>query len=145
METKKTIKIAIVEDDVFYNKALTRYVELEGESLSKHYNVDIKVSSFTSAAKSIENLEDDLDIMFLDYFFSSSENDEDLNGLDVLKEAKKHASNCFVIVLSELKDVVIAVELMRNGVYEYLNKDLDSRNRIGSIMHDIVKMKLKEK
>lgn len=34
---------------------------------------------------------------------------------------------------------------MRNGVYEYLNKDLDSRNRIGSIMHDIVKMKLKEK
>lgn len=69
MGTKKTIKIAIVEDDVFYNKALTRYVELEGESLSKHYNVDIKVSSFTSAAKSIENLEDDLDIMFLDYFF----------------------------------------------------------------------------
>lgn len=144
MKTKRKIKIAIVEDDKFYNKALTRYIELETQSIAKKYNIEIQIQSFLSASESIENLDDDLNIMFLDYFFSLPENDENLTGLDVLKETKKHAPNCFIIILSELKDVFIAVELMKNGVYDYLNKELNSRNRIGSILHDIIKMELSE-
>lgn len=133
MKTRQTIKIAIVEDDAFFRKSLTKYMEtLCDRKLHSGYDFDIK--SFGEAETAIQELEDDLDIMVLDYYFFHEMNGEQLTGEDVLMTVKKHCPNCKVILMSEQTDPSVAVRLIEKGIYEYIDKNVNSKNRLGAII-----------
>lgn len=136
MKTNK-IKVVIVEDDLYYNKVLTKYVKTVFNSCLLHKD-DFEIRSYLNAHECIENLEDDTNIMILDYYLINENEKEELSGADVLKEVKKHCPQCKVIVISAQTEPNIAVELMKQGIYEYVDKNTSTGNRVGNIIQKIL-------
>jgi len=134
---KKTIKITIVEDDHYFNRILTKYVStICNERV--YINLKFEVKSFKSAHSCIENLDDDTDIMILDFFLFDEEESDVLTGMDVLEKVKIYCPDCKVIVVSSLKDPATIEKIMQEGIYEYVDKNINTTNRIGAILQSVV-------
>lgn len=141
MLKKKNFKIAIVEDDFFYNRTLSKYISSICNSQT-YPNATFEIKSFTTAHDAISELDDDLDIMVLDYYLFNPDSDEKLNGEDVLDTVNKHCDNCKVIMISAQKDAATAIQLLKKGIHEYVDKNVSSSNRLGSIIQKVVQHRL---
>ncbi len=141
MRSKKQIKIGIVEDDIYYNKLLTKYVRTICSS-SFYPSVEFDISSFTTAEDCFEEMDNGMDILILDYFLQNNESDDNLNGADLFYAFKHHYPHCKVIMISAMKDVGIATELIKDGLYAYVDKNLNSRDRIGAILQNVINEKM---
>ena len=134
---KKVIKIFIVEDDPYYNRLLTKYVEtLCNEKV--YPQCKFEIHSFLTAHECIEQLDDDISIMLLDYFLFNDEEEDILTGEDVLSEVLKYSPDCKVIMISELKSAQTVIQLMHQGIYEYIDKNVSSRDRVGAVLQKAV-------
>lgn len=134
---KKLIKILIVEDDLYYNRLLTKYVEtLCNEKVYPQCKFEIK--SFLTAHECIEQLEEDTSIMLLDYFLFNDEEEDILTGEDVLEEMMRLNENCKVIMVSELRSANMVIHLMHQGIYEYIDKNVSSKDRVGSVLQKAI-------
>lgn len=131
---KKKIKIAVVEDDLFFNKSLVKYITtICDPQVYNTFSFDIK--SYTSADEAIQELEDDLDLMILDFFLMGEQDEEDeLSGNDVLRAVKKHCPNCRVILMSGHADFLRKEVFLEDGVFALIDKKLNSKNRLGAIL-----------
>lgn len=135
---KEKINIVIVEDNPFFNKMLQKYMQgLCNTQMYSDYTFEIK--PYLYAEDCIENLTPDTDIMLLDYLFVNIETDTSLNGKDVLEEVQRHCPNCKVIIISEQQNMVVTVELLKRGIYEYIDKTKNSHTRIGAVVQKILK------
>lgn len=142
MQTTKSIKLVIVEDDLYYNRLLTKYVQTICNS---HVYPDLKfdIVTYTNADECIRELDDNTDIMILDYYLTKEGDAEILNGGDVLDEVNKHCDNCKVILISAMQNSHVAVHLMRNGIYEYIDKNVNSKDRVGSVIQRAIAENMK--
>lgn len=138
MRTKE-IKIVLVEDDLYYNKALKKYIETICNESVYHASFDIK--SYTNAHECIEELEDDLDIIILDYYLINLEEDDVLTGGDVVDVVNEHCKDCEIVMISSQKDDEITQDMKSKGISEYIDKNLNSKNRIGSVIQKILREK----
>ncbi len=134
---KQIIKVVLVEDDPYYNRLLNKYVQtICGGSFYPELLFEIK--SFLSAHECIEQLEDDLNILVLDYFLFNKEEEDVLSGIDVLKAVKKHSPDCKIIVVSALKSPSKILRLHQEGIDAYIDKNINSKNRIGAILQSML-------
>ncbi len=79
-----------------------------------------QVLTANSAAAGIAAFKkNDVDIVLLDVMLG------DDNGINVLKRIKEERDRTEVIVITVVKDIRTAVEAMKNGAYDYINKDFD--------------------
>lgn len=135
---KKKIKIAIVEDDIFFNRTLKKYIETICNP-SIYTDMEFEINTFQTADSAIQQLEDDLDLMVLDYHLYDPESDENLNGEDVLAAVNKHCPNCKVILLSGNTGPEKVFRMKMNGIHEFVDKNLSSKNRLGAIIQRTIK------
>lgn len=133
MKRKQQIKIAIVEDNKYYNVLLTKYVNTIC-STSFFPEFEFEVKSYFSAHDCITELDENLDVLLLDYYLFNDEEIDELTGSDVLAEAKKHCPHCKIIMVSSLTSRSKIMELMKEGLYAYVDKNVNSRDRIGSVL-----------
>ncbi len=131
------MKIVIVEDDLYYNKALAKYVHTICNP-QVYPNFNFFISAFYSAHDCLENYEDDTDIMILDYFLINKEDPEVITGEDVLVEVKRNCPNCKFIMVSEQHSPLVAHELMKLGLTEYIDKNVSDKNRLGAILQKLI-------
>lgn len=124
MTKKDTIKIFIVEDDEWYSEFLIYHLTL---------NPDYEVKKFRNAKDFLGSLAENPNIVTLDYTLS------DMTGSDVLKRIKEYNNEIQVLVISGQEDVNTAVELLKQGAYDYIVKNDDARNRILSVVNNIRK------
>ncbi|MBD3637534.1 MAG: response regulator [Crocinitomicaceae bacterium] len=124
---KKIIKVVILEDDDYYNKALNRYIKNICNG-AVYLDLDFDIKSYKDPEDCIEKLEKDTTIMILDHNLSN----EELNGLDVFEIVREYCDDCKVIVVSEQQSAHVTAELMRKGVFDYIDKTVSTKNRIGS-------------
>ena len=132
LETEKTLlsinpmtqalKIFVVEDDVWYGEVLEYVLKLDP---------DVEVERFTSGQECLDNLHKRPSIVTLDYSL------EDMNGQEVMKRIKKSDPNIQIIMISGQEDVSTAVELLKNGAYDYIVKDEDAKERIWNSVQKI--------
>lgn len=115
-------KIFIVEDDQMYAKILSYHLS---------QNPDYEVTTFNSGKELIANLYKAPSAISLDF------NLPDMSGFDVLKKIRDYDSELPVIIVSGQQDISTAVELLKKGVYDYVLKDSDTKDRIWSIMRNI--------
>jgi len=141
MTTKRTIKIVIVEDDRFFNKSLEKYIETVCNSKA-YADFDFEIKTYLNAQDCIKTLDKDTEIMFLDYYLINMKEREMMNGADVLQRVKELCTDCKVIMVSNLKNIQMAVELMRRGVYEFVNKNKNSFDRIGEVLQRLLSKEL---
>lgn len=109
------MKIFIVEDDKFYLELLRYHLEL---------NPEYEVFTFNNGLDYLKALRDKPDMVCLDYGLP------DFSGDELLKRTKISSKNTEVIIVSGQEDVGIAIQLLKEGAYDYIIKDDDARERL---------------
>ncbi|MEM9917778.1 MAG: sigma-54 dependent transcriptional regulator [Bacteroidota bacterium] len=115
-------KVFIVEDDPLFTR-LVRYVF--------EMNPDYEIKIFSSGKECIDHLHLNPSIISLDYSLP------DMTGREVLEKIKSYNKNIEVIILSGQKDISVAVQLLKNGAYDYIVKDDDTKERLLSTINKL--------
>ncbi len=118
------VTIFVVEDNEWYNRLLVHHLNIYPE-------YDVK--SFFSGKELLGQLHERPDIITLDYRLP------DMKGSDLLKKIREFDEGIEVIVISEQEDVQTAVDLLREGAFDYLVKNEEIRERLYNAIHKIRK------
>jgi two-component system response regulator AtoC len=114
--------VFVVEDDEFYSEVLEYHLSL---------NPDITVTKFTTAKEFLKNLDKNPDAVTLDYSLP------DMSGENVLKKIKEYNSEIPVVMVSGQEDIKTAITLLKDGAYDYIVKDEDTKDRIWNAFKNI--------
>lgn len=102
--------ILIVDDDQIVCNSLKRILK----------NDEYRIKIANSAKQALEQIENDPpELVILDVKLP------DMNGIDVLKQIKIKDSNLLVIILTAFGNVSLAVEAMKFGAYDFLEKEAE--------------------
>jgi len=123
--------VFIVEDDPLFAKLAKYAFEL---------NPDYEVHVYTSGQDCIQHLHLHPVIISLDYSLP------DMTGKEVLEKIKNYNKDIEVIILSGQKDIVVAVELLKAGAFDYIVKDDDTKDHLRHTIKQLSNsLKLKQK
>lgn len=120
----KPFKIFIVEDDPWYAEILEYHLSL---------NPDYQVEKFASGKELMDQLFKKPDVITLDFSLP------DMSGEEILNRIKKSEIDTEVIVISGQEDVSTAVKLLRDGAYDYIVKDDETKDRLWKTINNIRK------
>jgi DNA-binding NtrC family response regulator len=115
MKNNQAFKVFIVEDDTWYGSMLQHYLSL---------NPEYVVKRFESPGEFFSHLHENPDVVTLDYSLP------DCDGAEVLKKIKQHNPDSRVIVISGQEDVATAINLLKNGAFDYIVKDDETKDRL---------------
>ncbi len=118
----QAFKIFIVEDEELFASSLQYHL-----SLNPEYEVDI----FLDGKSLLQNLHRRPDLISLDYSLS------DTNAQKLIKQIKQAVPDTPVIIVSGQEDVTVAVELLKEGVYDYIVKNEDTTTRLWNTVKNI--------
>jgi len=93
---------------------------------------DYHILQFTSGEDALKRLGDKPQIIILDYHLAGK-----MTGLDTLQVIRKELPNTYVVMFSAQEDVQTAIELLDNGVYDYVVKDENAINKLQIILKNI--------
>jgi len=116
-----TFKIFIVEDDRIFAKRLHYELSL---------NPDFDIHVFYDGKSLLENLNQDPDMITLDYHLPDS------NGDEILKKIRDYRADMPVLIISGQQDVSTAIDLLKNGAYDYLVKSDDMIKRLRNVLNN---------
>ena len=114
--------IFIVEDNEIYAKTLHYQMSVDPEN---------EVEVFSSGKEFFRNIDKRPDLITLDYRLP------DMNGIEVLKRIQKEIPGTPVIVISGQEDVDTAVGLLKEGVYDYIVKNENTKDRIWNALQHV--------
>jgi two-component system, NtrC family, response regulator AtoC len=121
MKNPNALKIFILEDDTWYGSMLHHYLSL---------NPDYEVRRFENSAEFFNHLHEMPDVVTLDYSLP------DMAGDEVLKKIKDTYPSIQVLVISGQEDVATAISLLKNGAFDYIVKDDDTKDRVwNTLLH----------
>jgi len=112
---KSRFRVFAVEDDPMFSKMLNYVLNLDPEHEVKIFNKGIDL---------LDSLHLNPSLITLDYTLP------DMTGEDLLKRIKHFNVEIPVIIISGQEDVKTAVNLLREGAYDYITKDEDIRERL---------------
>lgn len=119
MKNQNTLKIFVLEDDVWYGSMLQHYLSL---------NPDYEVRRFENSHDFFDHLHEMPDVVTLDYSLP------DMDGGEVLKKIREIHPDIQVIIISGQEDVATAISLLKNGAFDYIVKDEDTKDRLWNIL-----------
>ena len=116
-------KLLIVDDDIHMIRMLTTMLEAEGYS----------VTSARSGQEALLKMKDDPpSLVLLDYMMPG------MHGLDVLKEIKKGHGDIDVIVVTGHGSEKVAVEMMKMGASNYIQKPFSREELLRAVRHTVL-------
>jgi two-component system OmpR family response regulator len=83
---------------------------------------DYEVVCFRTGEQCLENLDQNPRLIVLDHILAEA-GENNLNGLDTLKEIRKINTDIPVVILTGQGDDTLLTEFMENGANRYLTKD----------------------
>ena len=114
--------VFVVEDDEFYGEILEYHLSL---------NPDITVTKFSTGKDFLDNLDKRPSAVTLDYSLP------DISGEEVLKKIKDYDADIPVVIISGQEDIKTAITLLKDGAYDYIVKDEDTKDRIWNTIRNI--------
>ena len=124
------LKIFVVEDDQLFAKTLKFHLSL---------NPDYEIELYHDGRKCLDNLYKNPAMITLDY------NLPGLTGLQVMRKIKEVNKDIPIIVISSQHDVKVAVDLLKEGAYDYIVKDEDMFQRMWKALNEINEKMLLQK
>ena len=115
-------KIFIVEDDKWYGELLHHHL-----SLNPEYEIEI----FDSGNDLLKNLYKKPSVITLDYSLP------DIKGAVLLKRLKEHHPDIPVVMISGQEDISTAITLLKEGAYDYIVKNEETKERLWRTMKNI--------
>ena len=116
--------IYVVEDDEWYRELLSHNLSL---------NPDYEIKKFDTAKAFLAELNNNPDVVTLDYLLP------DMEGREVLKRIREYNPDIEVIIISEQEKIETAVELLNLGAYDYIVKSRDIRDKLLNAVNHIHK------
>lgn len=123
------IQILVIDDEDSIRNLLARMIELEG------YKV-WKASDCQSALKLLKA--QPFDVVLCDVFLP------DGNGVDFIREIKKHRPEAEVILLTAHGNIPDGVQAIKNGAFDYITKGDDNRKIIPTISRAVDEVEKKK-
>jgi len=117
-----TFRIFIVEDDKWYGELLHHHL-----SLNPEYEIEI----FDSGNDLLKNLYKKPSVITLDYSLP------DIKGAALLKRIKEHHPDIPVVMISGQEDISTAITLLKEGAYDYIVKNEETKDRLWRTMKNI--------
>lgn len=111
----ESTRIFVVEDDPIYQRMIKYLMEL---------NPDHEVHVFATGQECLQHLDKKPSIISLDYSLP------DMTGEEVLRKIKASNQDIGVIILSGQQDISTAVQLLKNGAFDYITKDNETKDRL---------------
>lgn len=125
-----SFRIFIVEDDTLYGEMLKYHISL---------NPDYEVELFKSGSDCLKNLYKNPGMISLDYSLP------DISGLEVIKKIRDFNPDLPVVIVSGQEDVSTAVNLLKEGAYDYIVKDSEAKERLWNTLRNLrERMELKQ-
>jgi len=121
LNNKIPYNVFIVEDNKLYAQVLKKQL------VSDNY----KVKVFYNGKDCITSLDEKPDVITLDYTLP------DMTGHEVLKEIQRKFPSTHVIIISAQESISTAIDLMKNGAYDYIMKAPDTREKLSNIIKNI--------
>ncbi len=115
-------KIFIVEDDEWYAQILSYHLSL---------NPDNEVEVFHSAKEVLNQLHKRPSLITLDYSLP------DMNGNEALKRIKTQYPDLPVVIVSGQENISTAIQLLKEGAYDYIVKDEDAKERLWNVARNV--------
>jgi len=123
MQNNKNPLIFVVEDNHVYNKLIVSFLKT-----NKFTNVE----SFYSGEDALAAMDKQPKIVIQDYLL------EGMNGIEVLKKAKRVVPEVEFIFLSGQDSIDIAINTMKYGAYDYIVKDQMALKKMVSKINKIL-------
>ena len=120
----EVIQIYIVEDDPWYGEFLEASIQLFP---------NVAVHRHSTAKECIETVGLKPALITLDYRLP------DMGGKDALRSILEKDKNSKVVVVSAQEDIETAVDLLKQGAYDYLVKNDQTRDRLWNIVKNLLK------
>jgi len=112
------IKIVVVEDNEFFNKALTKKIKQHTELLGEQYGVDFTINSYVNSEDFIMNLRNDIDIVFTDFYLGQG-----VSAQYILKRVKLYCDHSEVVVISQSRNDRTSKMSLKMGAKKFIYKD----------------------
>jgi len=116
------MKILIVEDDPVYAKYIKHNIEL---------NPDFEAVVFQTGKDLIKNLRSVDQVITLDYSLP------DMSCEVLIKRIREINKNVKIVTISAQEEISTAVKLLRAGVYDYIEKNEETRDRLLNTLKNI--------
>ncbi len=127
------MRIAIVDDNPFFNKLITKAINRCTTELWADFNLDFDVRSYTDPNQFRDQLSADLNIAFLDYYLGKG-----VTGKHLLTDINYTCSDCKVAILSAHRNNDTVVKPVINGAWTFMFKDKNVFARSCMFIEDIV-------
>ncbi len=137
MKNLPNFKIVILEDDDFYNKLLSRFLEqeLKNTALIKRFTVEI--NSYTSFKDCSRNFDNNTTLLFTDYYLRDG-----YSASHMIDFIKYRCSDCKVVVLSQVQTIQTSICTILQGAYEFIVKDKKTLFQCKDLAETIILEKL---
>lgn len=120
--TMQIFKVFVVDDNELFAKAGRHYLSL---------NPDNEVDVYLTGRECIAHLYTGPNVIFLDYSLP------DLSGIEILRKIKQSHPEITVIIVSGQENVGTAVDLLKEGAYDYIVKDQNAHERMWKACNNI--------
>lgn len=117
-----SFKIFVVEDNEWYNRLLVHFLNM---------NPEYEVKSFFNGKELLKQLHERPDVITLDYRLP------DHKGSELLRRIREFDEAIEVVVISEQEDIQVAVDLLKEGAFDYLVKNEEIQQRLHNAIHKI--------
>jgi DNA-binding NtrC family response regulator len=115
------MRIYVIEDDQLFNRLIVGFLDECSE---------MEVVPFFNGADFLDRLSDNPEVVTLDLGLP------DGSGADILRKIKQSNPETEVIIISGQNDLKLAVQLLKEGAYDYIAKDENVRERlINCLLH----------
>ena len=118
----EVFKVFIVDDNELYAKASHHHLSL---------NPDNEVETYLTGKECLANIYKRPNVVFLDYSLP------DLSGIEVLRKIKESHADIPVVIVSGQENVSTAVDLLKEGAYDYIVKDDNAHERMWKACNNI--------
>jgi DNA-binding NtrC family response regulator len=135
---RKTIRIAVVEDNEYYNHLLTSGLKVHLASLPYASMIHFEINSYTNAHDALVNITKNTDIVFLDYYLGDM-----FTGLDILRKIKKVNPHCKVVMLSQVKNLQTSLIPLLEGASDFVFKDAMAISKSCQTASQLIDQKLR--
>lgn len=108
-------RVFVVEDDVWYAEFLKHVLEL---------NPDTIVERYENGRDCLKNLDRKPDMITMDHELP------DMKAADLFREVRQKSPDVAFIIVSAQENINIAVELLKEGAFDYIVKGEDTKNRL---------------
>lgn len=119
-------KIFVVDDDVYFLNIFKQHLLNLGCE---------NVTLFESGTDCLNQLTEKPDVIFLDHQMDT------LNGYEVLKKIKRFDPNMYVVMISAQEDIKTAIDSLKHGAFDYLQKGDDELKKIEQVLKKIDEVK----